>query len=67
MTLDDITRRDPKGMSIWIADFPKQIEQSVRIGKEARIKLNVKGIQNIGTDRIGRFSYRRGFTSFISC
>jgi glucose/mannose-6-phosphate isomerase len=47
MTLDDITRRDPKGMSIWIADFPKQIEEAVRIGKEAKVKLNIKGIQNI--------------------
>jgi glucose/mannose-6-phosphate isomerase len=53
MTLDDITRRDPKGMSIWIADFPKQIEQAVRIGKESKIKLNVKGIQNIVLTGLG--------------
>lgn len=53
MTLDDITRRDPKGMSIWIADFPKQVEEAVRIGKAAKIKLNVKGIQNIVLTGLG--------------
>jgi glucose/mannose-6-phosphate isomerase len=47
MTLDDIQRIDPKGMYNWIKDFPKQIEDAVRIGKEAKIKLNVKGVQNI--------------------
>ncbi len=53
MTLDDITRKDPKGMSIWINDFPKQIEQAVQIGKEAKIKLNIKGIQNIVLTGLG--------------
>jgi glucose/mannose-6-phosphate isomerase len=53
MMLDDITRRDPKGMSIWISDFPKQIEQAVHIGKEAKIKLNMKGIQNIVLTGLG--------------
>jgi glucose/mannose-6-phosphate isomerase len=53
MTLDDVRRRDPKGMSIWIADFPKQIEQAVHIGEKAKIKLNVNGIQNIVLTGIG--------------
>jgi glucose/mannose-6-phosphate isomerase len=53
MTLDDITRRDPKGMSIWIADFYKQVEEAVRIGKDSKIKLNVKGIQNIVLTGLG--------------
>jgi glucose/mannose-6-phosphate isomerase len=47
MTIDEIKRRDPKGMYTWIADFPKQIEDAVRIGKEAKIKLSMKGVQNI--------------------
>lgn len=53
MTLDDIKRVDPKGMYNWIADFPKQIEDAVRIGKEAKIKLNVKGIENIVLTGLG--------------
>ena len=40
MTLDDIKRIDPKGMYNWIADFPQQIEEAVRIGKEVKIKLS---------------------------
>ena len=47
MTLDDIKRIDPKGMYTWITDFPKQVEDAVHIGKEAKVKLNIKGIQNI--------------------
>jgi glucose/mannose-6-phosphate isomerase len=53
MTLDDIKRIDPKGMYNWIADFPKQIEEAVRIGKEAKIKLNAKGVQNIVLTGLG--------------
>jgi glucose/mannose-6-phosphate isomerase len=53
MTLDDIKRIDPKGMYTWIADFPKQIEEAVRIGKEAKIKMNVKGVQNIVLTGLG--------------
>jgi glucose/mannose-6-phosphate isomerase len=53
MTLDDVTRKDPQGMSIWIADFPKQIEEAVRIGKDVHIKLNTKGIQNIVLTGLG--------------
>jgi glucose/mannose-6-phosphate isomerase len=47
MTRDDMKRMDPKGMSVWIAEFPYQIEQAVRIGKEAKIKFNMKGVENI--------------------
>jgi glucose/mannose-6-phosphate isomerase len=53
MNLDEITRIDPKGMYTWIADFPKQIEDAVRIGKEAKVKLNVKGVQNIVLTGLG--------------
>jgi glucose/mannose-6-phosphate isomerase len=53
MTLEDIKQIDPKGMYQWIKDFPKQIEESVRIGKEAKIKLNVKGVQNIVLTGLG--------------
>jgi len=53
MKLDDIKRIDPKGMYTWIADFPKQIEEAVRIGKEAKIKLNVNGVQNIVLTGLG--------------
>ncbi len=53
MTIDDINRIDPKGMYTWIADFPKQIEEAIRIGKEAKIKLNVNGVQNIVLTGLG--------------
>jgi len=53
MTLGDIKRIDPKGMYAWISDFPKQVEEAVCIGKEAKIKLNIKGIQNIVLTGLG--------------
>lgn len=53
MTLDEIRRLDPKGMYRWIFDFPQQIEEAVRIGKTAQIKLNVKSIQNIVLTGLG--------------
>jgi glucose/mannose-6-phosphate isomerase len=53
VTLEDIKRIDPNGMYTWIADFPKQIEEAVRIGKEAKIKLNVQGVQNIVLTGLG--------------
>jgi glucose/mannose-6-phosphate isomerase len=53
MTLDDIKRIDPKGMYTWIADFPKQAAHAVAIGKKAKLKLNVKGIQNIVLTGLG--------------
>jgi len=53
MTRDDIKRIDPKGMYNWIADFPQQIEEAVRIGKEVKIKFKVKGVQNIVLTGLG--------------
>jgi glucose/mannose-6-phosphate isomerase len=53
MTLDEIKRLDPKGMYTWIADFPAQVEQAVRIGKTAPVKLNVRGIRNIVLTGLG--------------
>jgi len=53
MTLEDIKRRDPKGMYAWIRDFPKQVEDAVRIGTKAAVKLPAKGIQNIVLTGLG--------------
>ncbi|MBI5464522.1 MAG: bifunctional phosphoglucose/phosphomannose isomerase [Ignavibacteriales bacterium] len=53
MTLDDIKRVDPKGMYRWIADFPKQVEEAVAIGKRAAIKLNAKRVRNIVLTGLG--------------
>jgi|WetSurMetagenome_2_1015567.scaffolds.fasta_scaffold69247_2 glucose/mannose-6-phosphate isomerase len=53
MTLNEIRRIDPAGMYTWIADFPKQIEDAVRIGKDATIQLNIKGVQNIVLTGLG--------------
>ncbi len=53
MTLDEIKKIDPKGMYQWIYEFSKQVEEAVRIGKKATVKLNVKGIQNIVLTGLG--------------
>ncbi len=53
MTHEDIKRIDPRGMATWIAEFPKQVETAVRIGKEASVKLNVQGVQNIVLTGLG--------------
>ncbi len=53
MTLDDIKKIDPKGMHTWIADFSKQAEDAVHIGKEATVKLNPKGIRSIVLTGLG--------------
>ncbi len=53
MTLDDIQRLDPKGMHRWISDFPAQIEDAVRIGSTAQLKVSVRGIQNIVLTGLG--------------
>jgi glucose/mannose-6-phosphate isomerase len=53
MTIEDIKRLDPKGMYTWIRDFPKQVEDAVRIGAKANVKLSLKGIQNIVLTGLG--------------
>ncbi len=53
MTLEDIKRIDPKGMYTWIKDFPKQVEDAVRIGTEATITLRTRGIQNVVITGLG--------------
>jgi len=53
MTSDEIKRMDPKGMSTCIANFPKQIEEAIRIGKEAKVKMNIKNVQNIVITGLG--------------
>lgn len=53
MTKDDIQRRDPKGMYAWMRDFPFQVEDAVRIGSTAPVKLPVKGVQNIVLTGLG--------------
>jgi glucose/mannose-6-phosphate isomerase len=47
MTTEDIKRNDPTGMYSWILNFPGQIEEGVRIGESAKVRLNVKGVRNI--------------------
>jgi glucose/mannose-6-phosphate isomerase len=53
MTLEDVKRSDPSGMYEWIRDFFKQVENGVRIGKSAQVKLNVRGIRNIVLTGLG--------------
>ncbi|HWP83033.1 MAG TPA: bifunctional phosphoglucose/phosphomannose isomerase [Bacteroidota bacterium] len=53
MTTEDIKRNDPIGMYSWILNFPSQIEEALRIGKSATIKLNTKGIRNIVLTGLG--------------
>lgn len=44
--LNDINRLDPSGMYNWIKEFPQQVRDAVRIGEEATVKLNLKGVEN---------------------
>jgi glucose/mannose-6-phosphate isomerase len=47
MTLDDIKRIDQSGMYDRLFDFHSQVEDAVRIGKGASLKLGVRGVANI--------------------
>ncbi len=53
MTLDDIKRKDPSGMYNWMRDFSAQVEDAVRIGAAAAVKLPVKKIQSIVLTGLG--------------
>ncbi|MBI4429578.1 MAG: bifunctional phosphoglucose/phosphomannose isomerase [Ignavibacteriales bacterium] len=53
MTLEDIKRSDPSGMYEWIRDFHRQVEDGVKIGKTAKVKLNVRGISNVVLTGLG--------------
>lgn len=47
MTTEEIQRFDSKGMMKWITNFHIQIEEAFKIGKSVKLKLDVKGVQNI--------------------
>lgn len=47
MTLENIHAIDPDGMYNLIRRFPQQVEEAIAIGTAAKIKLNVRGIENI--------------------
>ncbi len=47
MTFEDIKRIDPSGMYELIKGFPRQVEEAIAIGNAAKIKLNVRGIEQI--------------------
>ena len=53
MTLDDIKRTDPSGMFGWIRDFHRQVQDGVKIGKAAKVKVNSRGVQNIVLTGLG--------------
>ncbi len=47
MTLEEIHAIDPDGMYNLIRRFPQQVEEAIAIGNAAKIKLNVRSIENI--------------------
>jgi glucose/mannose-6-phosphate isomerase len=53
MTLDEIKQIDQSGMYNWLMDFHGQVQDAVRIGQSARVKLNVKGVRNIVLSGMG--------------
>jgi glucose/mannose-6-phosphate isomerase len=53
LTLEEIQQVDPKGMYQCILDFPKQSKEAVRIGSNAKIKMNIKGVTNIVLSGLG--------------
>lgn len=50
---ENITRLDPSGMYNWITEFPEQVRDAVAIGEKAKVRLNVKGIENIVLTGLG--------------
>ncbi|MEX0603028.1 MAG: SIS domain-containing protein, partial [Bacteroidota bacterium] len=53
MTPEEIRRLDPTGMHRWILDFPKQVEDAVRIGTETSLRLKTAGIRSIVLTGLG--------------
>jgi glucose/mannose-6-phosphate isomerase len=53
MTNGTITRNDPSGMRMLIAQFPAQVREAIRIGTEAGIRINSTGIRNIVVTGLG--------------
>jgi len=49
----EISRFDPSGMYNWLSEFPEQVRDAVSIGEKAKIRLNVKGIENIVLTGLG--------------
>ena len=47
MTFEEMHAIDPKNMYQLIKDFPTQAREAIRIGKEARLSLSVRGIREI--------------------
>jgi glucose/mannose-6-phosphate isomerase len=48
-----ITQHDPKGMRNLILNFPKQVEEAIAIGVNAKLKIKTKGIENIVISGLG--------------
>ena len=47
MTLEEMHAVDPKDMYRLIKEFPAQAREAIRIGKEAPLKISVKGVREI--------------------
>ena len=47
MTLDEMRAVDPNDMYRLIKEFPAQAREAIRIGKEARLALSVRGVREI--------------------
>jgi glucose/mannose-6-phosphate isomerase len=53
LTLNDIRRIDPTAMYSWLSDFPRQVEEAVRIGTQSPLALNTKGVKTIVVTGMG--------------
>lgn len=53
MTLDEMKRNDPGDMYGLIDGFAQQVEDAVRIGRRAAVKLPAKAVQNIVLTGLG--------------
>ena len=47
LTLEEVRRIDPTEMYQWLSDFPRQVEDAVRIGKQSKMMLNVEGVRTL--------------------
>ena len=47
MTLEEMQAVDPSNMYRLIKEFPSQAREAIRIGKEAPLKMSVRGVHEI--------------------
>ena len=53
LTKVQTSKLDPQGMKKLLEEFPKQVAEAIKIGNDAKIKLNLKNINSIVLSGLG--------------